>query len=199
MDLHIINLPVCGGAESIAVKLVKSSENSKLFSLFLRKVKIYEKRFGIKINDIVSLMKVFLKKKNLRIFTHNIQAHIFLNIFKNLKYDRSNKYFNVIHFDAFYVKKIWIVIYILSIKVFKPKLIFVSEYAYTRFQKFLDTKDFDTKVINNAIENKYFSQKNISKNHIKSKSKISIGFIGRYTPIKRLPLFLEFFLNHFYL
>ena len=136
-------------------------------------------------------MKLFLTKKNLRIFTHNIQAHIFLNIFKNLKYDQSNKYCNVIHFDAFYVKKIWIFFYILSIKLFKPKLIFVSEYAYTQFQNFLDTKDFDTQVINNAIENKYFSPKTIKKNHTESKSKISVGFIGRYTPIKRLPLFLE--------
>ena len=192
-------MPVIGGAEAIAVKLVKKLKtNSYLISLVKNKSLIFEKRFNIKLKNIFYLLSKISLNKVSRIFSHNIQAHIFLNfcsfIFKYLFLKRYSIY-NVIHFDSLYINKILLKFYILSIKLSNPKLIFVSEFSKKRFNKHMDTEKLFTKVIYNSIDSKFFKSTNNYKQNYGFKYPIYIGFIGRLSPIKRLPLFLEICIN----
>ena len=201
MDIHLINIPVIGGAETIAVKLTKKiNNNSKLVTLISRRSSVFEKRFNIKLHSILFLIKATFRKNLKRIFSHGIQVHSFINIYSFIIryiFFKKFKIINVIHFDANYVGKFWLYFYILTIKINKPKLIFVSKFCFDRFNKFFDTSNISSKIINNSIDNKFYRYEKYN-NFIADyqfKMPLKVGFIGRISKIKRISLFLEICIN----
>ena len=193
MHIHIINSTTFGGAETVAAKLSKYFGNSQLISIFEKDIK-FKERFNVEIRGIGSLIKLFIKKNNLKVFTHNLQTHILINLFSyvgKIFFKRNFRILNVIHFDAFYVKKKWLLFYIKTLRFFKPEIIFVSKYAKLRFENLCILKDLKTRIIYNSVDEKYFTYfGNRTLNEIISKE-IHVGFIGRNKTIKRLPLFIE--------
>jgi len=196
MHLHLINAAIFGGAESLAANICSNSPKSYLVNLFGRKNISFEYKFNLKLKNIWYLFKSINNGDLSRIYSHNIQSHIFINllsyILKN-NFLKSSCTYNVIHFDAYHVKKIYLKIYFFSIKLYKPKIIFVSDFAKLRFLEKQKIKNIDYKVIYNSIESKYFSKKNIYKKFLPpiKKDKVFIGFIGRYHPLKRLDIFIK--------
>ena len=131
MDFHIINSTTWGGAELIASKL--SNKFSKRFLIILfKKDDLFVKKLSIKTKGFFFLLRKIFNEKN-KFFSHNIQAHIILNlltILKNyLKKKDKNKYYNVIHFDPLYIKKFWLFIFLETLKYSNTSIVFVSEYA----------------------------------------------------------------------
>ena len=194
MQYHIINSSKFGGAEIIAARLSKKISDNSLIIIFKNDY-LFTKRFKIDSKNFIFLIRnLFFNKKN-SFFSHNIQAHIILNILSFLKKiilrEDSNKYYNVIHFDAFHIKKFWLNIYIYLLKIYSPKLIFVSEYSKIQFFKKINFV-LNYQVINNSISDHFFENKNSDLFQKKLDNKqLRIGFIGRYSPVKQLPLFLE--------
>ena len=197
MDIHLINIPVIGGAETIAVKLTKKiNHNSKLVTLISSRSSLFERRFNIKLHSILFLIKATFRNKLKRIFSHGIQVHSFINIYSFLMksiFFKNYKIINVIHFDANYVGKFWLYFYIFTIKLNNPKLIFVSKFSFDRFNQFFDTSKISSKIIYNSIDDKFFRYKkynNFAANY-NFKMPLKVGFIGRVSKIKRISLFLE--------
>ena len=194
MHLHIINTTLFGGAETIAAKLAKKFGKSIIISLYEKNNKYFEKRFNVKVKGLYYLLFSIIKYKNIKIISHNLQSHIVINLLgisaKFIFWNNISIY-NVIHFDAKFVNKKWLLIYIITIKLIRPKLVFVSDFAKFRFEEISNLKRIKSKIIYNSIDKKFFKKTyNKILKEINSK-KIHIGFIGRYKPIKRLPLFIE--------
>jgi len=193
MHIHIINKIVFGGAETIAVKLSKKFGDSVVVSLSTKNFLEFQKRFSVKVRSLNYLFISLIKNKNLKIFTHSLHSHVIVNtigmISKIFLYKKF-KFHNVIHFDSYFANKIWLYLFIISIRLLKPEIIFVSNFAKVRFNDFYSLKGINVKIINNSIDDIFFKKKYKYLKRIKSK-KIYIGFIGRNKSIKRIPLFLE--------
>ena len=193
MHIHIINSTTFGGAETVAAKLSKHFGGSILISIFEKNIK-FQERFNVQVRGIVFLIKLFLKKNNLKIFTHNLQSHILFNllsVFGKMIFTKDFEIYNIVHFDAYHVKRKWLNLYIKTSKFVRPEIIFVSKFAKLRLEQMFNLKGLKTKIIYNSVDDKFFTyagDKNLSE--INSK-RIYIGFIGRNKPVKRLSLFLE--------
>jgi glycosyltransferase involved in cell wall biosynthesis len=196
MEIHIINSAIFGGAESIAANLCANSSNSYLVNLFGKENLNFESKFNFKLRNIWYLFKSIRNPDLSRVYSHNLQSHIFLNFLSYLLNNnllKSSTTYNVIHFDVYHVKKIYLLLYFLSLKLYKPKIIFVSDFAKLRFLEKFKIKNIFYKVIYNSIEKKYFKQSIIYKKFLPpiKKDKVVIGFIGRNKPVKRLDKFIE--------
>ena len=79
MHIHIINITVFGGAETIAVKLAKKFGDSIIISLSKKNFLDFQKRFSVKVRSLNYLFIAFLKNKNLKIFSHSLHSHVIIN------------------------------------------------------------------------------------------------------------------------
>tara|TARA_B100000212_G_scaffold263545_1_gene203200 strand:- start:347 stop:1372 length:1026 start_codon:yes stop_codon:yes gene_type:complete len=194
MQYHIINSSKFGGAELIAARLSKKLSDNCLIIIF-KNNHLFTERLKIDSKNLFFLLRNIFSNNENSFFSHNIQAHIILNILHILKRTilktDSSKYYNVIHFDAFHIKKFWLNFYINLLKIYRPKLIFVSEYSKNQFFKKISFF-INSQVINNSISDDFFEKKHSGRSLKKlNTNELKIGFIGRYSPVKQLPLFLE--------
>ena len=193
MHVHIINKAVIGGAEGIAAKLSHRFSRGVLYSVFPNdKTREYFcDKNRVELKNYLKLGKNILSDDKL-LFTHNLQAHIVLSILRILVLilGRKIKLHWVIHFDAENIPKFWAGALWCALQLSRPKLIFVSQFALDKFKRHISKQaDFGI-VIHNGIDDKFFAYDGPT-SLPPTAGVVSIGFIGRHAPVKRLELFLQ--------
>lgn len=197
MQLHVINKLLVGGAETVASDLARNSIDKSVYTLLANSKKQSQlaKRFGVTQKSFASFLRKYANRGT-TVFSHNLQAHIAVNFVYLGMYlfFGSQKPRNVIHFDVEFVSRLWLRLFFISLKLTKPKLIFVSEFAQIKFEQQFPLSKYEWKVIHNSISDEFFDEHSeFGKVLPPAIEPITIGFIGRHAPVKRLDLFIETF------
>lgn len=100
----------------------------------------------------------------------------------------------MIHFDTLCLRKFWRLVYFFVLRISRPRLVFVSDFARNRLSSVFDTSNYSINIIHNAVQDRFF--KLYPSSYALNSSSCSsprYRFIGRFSPVKRIYLALRTF------
>lgn len=196
---HLINNLTYGGAESIASMLAYSYSFGRLYTLlpYSSSSKLtFEQRYSVNIDNLFAFIYSYFVYQHSSFFTHNVQAHIVVNILNYLltiSRLRKRTHYNIIHFDSAQIKSFWRSLYFFSVRISFPRLIFVSSFSKKQYASFINLNKYNFHIIPNAIPSHFFANNPLPSLPPLIDKHITLGFIGRYSLVKRLDIALKVF------